>query len=156
MHGTIPKKIGRVIANLITHPQYIPRCIVHNIVNGHTPLDLQTPWFSYAAIDFLDKFIQPDMTVFEYGSGGSTLFSASRAKSVLAVENDSRWYGLVTQRLQEKGVANVTLKLCPFDFRKASGFENSEYFLALPDRPFDIIVIDGSEEWIQARPVCFK
>src|SRR4051812_28959184 len=78
MHGTIPTKIGRVIGDLVLHPQYIPRCVNHNLLNGKTPLDLEIPWFSYSAVDFLESFLQPSMTVCEYGSGGSTLFFAKR------------------------------------------------------------------------------
>ena len=74
MQGTVPAKIGRVLVNLIQHPQYISRCLAHNVVNGKTPLDLEVPWFSYAAIDFLETFLQPNMNVCEYGSGGSTVF----------------------------------------------------------------------------------
>ena len=92
MHGTVPQKIGRVLASLITHPHYIPRCVVHNLMNGKTPLDLEIPWFAYAAIDFLETFLQPHMTVCEYGSGGSTLFFAARAKSVFSIEDNPKWF----------------------------------------------------------------
>ena len=30
------------------------------------------------------------------------------------------------------------------------------HLLALPKRKFDVIVIDGSEEWNQVRPICFR
>jgi SAM-dependent methyltransferase len=156
MHGTIPQKIGRVISNLVLHPQYISRCVSHNLVNGKTPLDLEIPWFSYAAIDFLEKFVQPHMTVCEYGSGGSTLFFARRAHSVFSIEDNPEWFERVQKRLKEKSVSNVTLKLCPFDFKNPAGFEESEYLKAIPDERFDIIVVDGSEEWTQVRPVCFQ
>jgi len=156
MHGTVPQKIGRVIADLITHPQYVPRCLSHNLINGHTPLDLEIPWFSYAAIDFLDEFLKPHMTVCEYGSGGSTLFFASLAKSVWSIEDNSKWFESVSGRLREKGIQNVTLKLHPFDFKNPVAFEKSEYLHAMPDQKFDIIVVDGSEEWTQVRPICFQ
>src|SRR5215203_492131 len=99
MHGTIPQKIGRLVTDLILHPQYISRCVTHNLVNGKTPLDLQIPWFSYAAIDFLEKYIKREMTVCEYGSGGSTLFFAERAKSVYSIEDNAKWFDLVQARL---------------------------------------------------------
>ena len=73
MHGTLPAKVGRVIANLISHPGYIPRW-TDALVARKRPLDLEIPWFSYAAIDFLEDYLQPEMSVFEYGTGGSTLF----------------------------------------------------------------------------------
>src|SRR5438270_13938588 len=99
MHGTVSQKIGRVIGNLILHPQYISRCVSHNLVNGKTPLDLELPWFSYAAIDFLETFLEPHMSVCEYGSGGSTVFFARRVESVVSIEDNRQWHGLVCSRL---------------------------------------------------------
>ncbi len=156
MQGTVPRKIGRLITNLVLHPQYIPRCVSHNLVNGKTPLDLEIPWFSYAAIDFLERFLELHMTVCEYGSGGSTLFFARRVKSVFSIEDNPRWHELVSRRLQERGLRNVTLKLCPFDFKNPVGFEQSEYLTAMPEERFDVVVVDGSEEWTQVRPICFE
>ena len=156
MHGTVPQKIGRIITNLALHPGYISRCLAHNVLPGRTPLDLEIPWFSYAAIDFLEAYLRPEMKVFEYGSGGSTLFFARRTQSVLSVEDNPKWFELVTHRLQEKQVDNAVLKLCPFDFKNPAGFEESDYLNALPNEKFDVIVVDGSEEWTQVRPVCFR
>ena len=156
MHGTVSQKIGRVIGNLITHPQYISRCFTHNVINGKTPLDLEIPWFSYAAIDFLKGFLRPDMNVFEYGSGGSTLFFARRAKRVISVEDNPQWFDWVSRRLREKGLENATLKLCEFNFKNPVGFENSAYLHGMPDEKFDVIIVDGSEEWTQVRPLCFE
>ncbi|MEY2427358.1 MAG: hypothetical protein QOJ40_243 [Verrucomicrobiota bacterium] len=156
MHGTIPQKIGRVITNLTLHPQYISRCLTHNVLNGKMPLDLELPWFSYASIDFLEEWLKPDMTVCEYGSGGSTLFFASRVKSVYSIEDNPKWLELVTARLKQKSLRNVTLKLCPFDARNPVGFETSDYLHAIPNERFDVIVVDGTEEWTPIRPFCFQ
>ncbi|MBU6399666.1 MAG: hypothetical protein KGS61_05060, partial [Verrucomicrobia bacterium] len=73
MKGSAPRKFGRLVGNLVTHPSYLPRYVRHNLRNGKYPLDLELPWFAYAAIDFLDRYLRPDMRVCEYGSGGSTL-----------------------------------------------------------------------------------
>lgn len=156
MQGTVAKKVGRVMADLIQHPQYIPRCLAHNLVQSRTPLELELPWFSYLAIDFLQDYLRPHMRAAEYGSGGSTLFFAQRVSSVLSIENNAFWHELVQRRLQDKHLANVTLKLCPFDARQPDDFEHSDYLNALPDENFDMIVIDGSEEWIPLRPICFE
>jgi hypothetical protein len=156
MHGTVPQKIGRVIGSLISHPQYISRCLAHNVINGKTPLDLEIPWFSYAAIDFLDSFVRPHMTVFEYGSGGSTLFFAKRAKSVRSVEDNPKWFEWVSRKLMQKGLANASLSLCEFNFKEPVGFEHSAYLNAIADEKFDVIVVDSSEEWTHVRPICFE
>jgi SAM-dependent methyltransferase len=156
MKGSIPAKIGRLVANLALNPQYVPRTLRHNVINGATPLDLELPWFSYAAIDFLSKQLRNDMEVAEYGSGGSTLFFAKRTRKVFSIEDNEKWFALVSERVKQLGFKNVELKLCPFDFKNPTGFEKSDYLLALPNRTFDVIVIDGSEEWSQVRPVCFE
>lgn len=156
MHGTVPQKIGRVLADLALHPTYVPRFVAHNVINGRSPLDLEIPWFAYAAIDFLEGYLRPDMKVCEYGSGGSTLFFAARTASVFSIEDNPKWHELVCRRLEEKGYHNARLKLCPFDFKNPTDFENSEYLLAIPDEKFDVIVVDGSEEWVQVRPICFR
>jgi len=156
MKGSIPVKVGRLVANLALNPSYLPRAFRHNVINGASPLDLELPWFSYAAIDFLAERLSPDMQVCEYGSGGSTLFFARRTKSVFSIEDNPKWFELVSRRLQKKGIANATLKLAPFDFKNPVGFETSEYLNAIPDEIFDVVVVDGSEEWTQVRPMCFK
>jgi len=156
MHGTIPQKVGRLVANLALHPRYVSRYVAHNVFNGKSPLDLETPWFSYAAIDFLDKYLQPGMVVGEYGSGGSTLFFARRVKSVYSIEDNVHWFERVKQRLAVKRISNVTIGVFPFDFKSPVGFENSAYLRSMPDRQCDVIVVDGTEEWIQVRPTCFR
>jgi hypothetical protein len=156
MHGTVPQKLGRVLTNLVLHPQYVSRCLNHNVLRSARPLDLGLPWFSYAAIDFLDSWLKPHMTVCEYGSGGSTLFFATRVKSVFAIEDNASWQELVMSKLAQRGLQNATVRLCPFDFKNPAGFEQSAYLHALPDERFDVIVVDGSEEWMKVRPACFR
>lgn len=155
MKGSLPVKIGRLVANLALNPRYVPRTIKHNVINGATPLDLELPWFSYSAIDYLAKYLTPEMEVCEYGSGGSTLFFARRTKHVFSIEDNPTWYELVSKRIKQLAMKNAQLTLCPFDFKNPVGFEKSEYLNAMPNRKFDIIVIDGSEEWSQVRPICF-
>jgi SAM-dependent methyltransferase len=154
--GTLPTKVGRLVSNLALRPRYLPRYVGHNVFADTTPLDLELPWFSYAAIDFLDEYLGPHMTVCEYGSGGSTLFCARRAKSVFAIEDNAQWFGLVMDWLHEKQIKNATVELFPFDFKNPVGFEASAYLNAIPDEKFDVIIVDGTEEWIPVRQTCFR
>ena len=156
MKGSIPRKIGRLLADLLVHhPVYLPRCLEHNIINGVSPLDLEVPWFSYAANDFLDAWLQPHMVVCEYGAGGSTLFYSRRTRFVYSIEDDEKWHELVSKRLLEKDIRNVDMRFRPFGFKNPTGFEDSDYLHAMPDESFDVISIDGTEEWTQVRPICF-
>lgn len=154
--GSVAQRTAQLVVNLTTSPQYVPRYVAHNFFGNKSPLNLEIPWFSYAAIDFLSGFLRPQMSVFEYGSGGSTIFFSKRVKQVQSVEDDASWYEFVSKRLKEKGLANVSVKLCPFDFKNPVGFEDSAYCRALPNERFDVIVVDGKEEWVHVRPTCFK
>ena len=156
MTGTTPRKVGRLIAGLAFHPRYLTRYIQHNLRNGHSPLDLEIPWFSYAAIDYLNTYLQTNMSVFEFGSGGSTIFFARRTKHVSAVENEAAWFNRVSQRLKDKSIQNVEMRLRQFDVKNPENFEHSAYLNALSGATFDVIVVDGAEEWVQVRPICFQ
>jgi len=65
------------------------------------------PWFTYPAIEYLKQFDFSDKRVFEYGAGNSSLFWASRAKEVVAVESDRRWF----DRISGACPANLLLNL---------------------------------------------
>ena len=156
MQGTVAEKVVRLAGDFIAHPDYAARYVSDNVLHKQTPLDLMKPWFSYAAIDFLEKNLRPEMSVCEYGSGGSTIFFAKRIKSVFSIEDNSMWHQLVSERLKKLDIHNAEMVLFPFNFKNPAGFEKSAYMNAVPDRPFDIYVIDGSEEWDQVRPICFK
>ncbi|MDB6022370.1 MAG: hypothetical protein JWQ04_2227, partial [Pedosphaera sp.] len=156
MNGNIATKVCRLTGDLAAHPDYLKRYVANNVLRRRTPLELEQPWFSYAAIDFLERRLQPQMTVCEYGSGGSTIFFARRVREVHSIEDNPKWFALVNRRLAELRILNAEIRLFPFDFKNPAGFEKSAYLNAIPDRPFDIYVIDGSEEWEQVRPLCFQ
>ncbi len=155
MHGTLAQKVGRVVFDLALHPDFLPRYIKSSILPRRTPLDLESPWFSYASIDYLAAHLTRDMSVCEYGSGGSTLFFARRVKSVFSIEDNEHWFDLVQKSLREKSISNVTISLHPYNFKNPVAFENSKYLHAIPDEKFDVIVVDGTEEWTPVRPACF-
>jgi len=102
-----------------------------------TPVDADgepLPWFTYAAIDFLEPRVRSDMRVFEYGSGHSTLWWAARVASVTSYEHDRGWY----ERLLNTLPANVEyhhVRLTPAE-KYAAGCAEAGV-------RFDIIVIDG-------------
>ena len=156
MRGNVSTKIARLGVHLLTHPSYFRRYMQQSLLTHKTPLDLELPWFAYAAIEFLNSYLKPHMKVAEYGSGGSTIFFARRTGFVHAVEDNREWYERVTRRLNEKWIINVRMTFCPFDFKDPIGFEKSDYLHALPEEPQDVISIDSSEEWIQVRPTCFR
>tara|TARA_Y100000588_G_scaffold320869_1_gene351714 strand:- start:325 stop:1140 length:816 start_codon:yes stop_codon:yes gene_type:complete len=91
------------------------------------------PWFTYPAIDFLDRIALPGWQVFEWGSGNSTLWWASKTESVIAVEDNESWHDEIKRQLPQ----NATIL-------KRS---DEAYFKAICDYPkehFDAVIVDGS------------
>lgn len=103
------------------------------------------PWFTYPAIEALNNWDLSDKRVFEYGSGFSTLFWASRAKEVISVEHDRVWY----EKIAGLAPKNVRLILAPIDRDEANPDPSEEtreqfnaYANAIEGR-FNVIVVDG-------------
>jgi hypothetical protein len=150
------QRVQKLAGNLIRNPGLIPRYILHNCLAQQPPIELELPWFSYGAIDFLDGFLRPQMRVFEFGSGGSTLFFAERCRSVESIEENRDWAEQVKERAAVRGLNNITLRICPFDFSRTNGFEASDYLTQIRGRSPDVVVVDGSDDLFVFRPICFR
>ncbi len=90
------------------------------------------PWYTYGAMHFLERRLQPRMRVFEYGSGHSTLWYSSRVTTVVSVEHDRAW----AREMAELAPANATVVLQT----EMTAYVNE---IKRHDGPFDIVVIDG-------------
>lgn len=143
---------------------------LYSLLPGHNPVDDQRPWINYRATEWLAAYLKPHMRVFEYGSGGSTLFLAERIAHVVSVEHDESFYHFMVERLRREGVVNCTPLLrvpeplemaeaptyscesftSEWPAHKAMNFE--AYVKAIdtyPDGSFDLVTVDG-----RARPSC--
>ena len=111
---------------------------LHSCAEGHPcePDGSPLPWMNYALIRFLQQRLNPSLTLFEYGSGYSTLFFARLVDQVVSVEADRDWF----EDLRPKCPPNVTLVYQPFE-------PDATYCqLVSRDGPqHDIVVIDGSD-----------
>jgi len=129
------------------------------------------PWLCFSAIDRIKKILHPNMTVFEYGSGASTLFWSSRVKAVISIEHDKVWYEKTGRDLAEAGVSNVTYILSeaePDSTYQTKSYKDPGHYISddhnfrgknfesyvkqidkFDDHYFDMIIIDG-----RARPSC--
>jgi len=144
-----------------------------HLAPGRNSVNDRSPWISFSAIRFLKKIIRKDMRVFEYGSGGSTLFWISRVQEVVSVEHDHSWYSNMKKQLDEQEIQNYRYMLVEplndpgFDHKR---FKNPDDYISAdpaykgknfeqyaksidsyPDGYFDIVVVDG-----RARPSCIK
>ena len=96
------------------------------------------------------------MQVFEFGSGGSTLFFAQQCKSVTSVEDNAHWCEIVAARLARRGIENANVRYLPVAFTGEEEFLASEYLKAVRQSIFDVIVVDGTEWTANVRPNCFR
>ena len=149
------KRLEKLIINLVTNPALIPLYIKHNILQKKLPIDIELPWWSYKAIRYVDSIVR-DKTVFEYGTGGSTILFSRKAKKIVAVEDDKDWFHIVEDRLNKLNITNVEIFLSPFDFRKPENFLESAYLHSVDVDNFDIIIIDGQDWSFQERIKCFR
>jgi len=162
------RKILRMTGKLMRHPRelpYGPRWF-RSQLPGHSPLQDEMPWITFRAIDWLDGFLKPDMNVFEYGAGGSTLYLAKRVRRVVSVEHDEGFHELVSSILTNRSIANCELILhkaepCNDSNRhfashqkKYQGFCFESYVKAIDayqDHSFDLVLVDG-----RARMACVE
>lgn len=93
------------------------------------------PWWSYSFIYFLQDRLNTNMTVFEFGSGNSTLWLAKHVKHVISIETEKKWY----EYLKDIVPSNVELKHVKFDwddyYQEANSF----------DQQFDIVIVDNRD-----------
>jgi len=132
-------------------------------------LNKKQPWLVFDAIDFLNSLPLENKRVFEYGSGGSTLYWLSRNMLSVSVEHDPGWFELVRVHLEismemdyrlvqpQKSVAKVSLDIAdPLLYlsgdTRFQGYNFKNYASQIdtfPDEYFDVVLVDG-----RARPAC--
>jgi predicted O-methyltransferase YrrM len=125
----------------------------------------------FPATELLARNLKSGARVFEYGSGGSTIYFARTAREVVSVEHEPLWYQRVEAEIARRGLTNVDYKLCEpevdpsFDHGKiadpqayfsaddkSAGHSFKKYVRIIesyPDGYFDLVVVDG-----RARPSC--
>ena len=102
------------------------------------------PWLNKEALDFIRGEVQPWWTVFEWGSGHSTLWWQEYVKRITSIEHFSVWYNALKFKVKK----NCTLLQRKLIKSKTCAYTNAinEY----PDK-YDCIIIDGRN-----RVLCTK
>lgn len=127
------------------------------------------PWLVFEAIDALAGLDLRGKRVFEYGSGGSTLYWLKRGATCVSVEHDPAWYARVREELGAAAAVDYRLVLpapgnTNHDPADPDGYASAERAYAgmnfrdycaqiddWPDESFDLVLIDG-----RARTSCIK
>jgi len=94
------------------------------------------PWVTYSFIDFIRPRLHKDLTIFEYGSGSSTIFYAKNVKRVVSVEHDEAWFN----KIVKSKPGNAEMIFCKLE----RGGAYAQKAAALGEK-FDIIIVDGRD-----------
>lgn len=93
------------------------------------------PWLTRGAITFLEKILNNNMVILEYGCGTSTVWYAQRSMHLMSIEHDKGWFDRVYEYLQFKNIKNVDLRYVDICDGYVETIDNMG--------KFDIISIDG-------------
>jgi hypothetical protein len=140
-------------------------------------LDLELPWITIIAKNYIDKFLKnkskTEVKIFEFGSGGSSLFFLKYSSQVVSIEHDKNWFELVSKTVKQKNIKGwngnlidpepiknyADIKLDASDplhyYSTDENFLNcifknyASYIDNFPDNYFDLVLVDG-----RSRPSC--
>jgi len=136
------------------------------IVKNLKAFDNAKPWIVPSAVLWLDKYLKPEMNIFEWGMGSSTVYFARHSK-IFSVEHNSQWYRKVKLYFLLNGLSGKLKLIRPEhngggDFQDPSQFCSScelnkndtfiKYVTEITNYPinhFDLVIVDG-----RARPSC--
>lgn len=94
------------------------------------------PDWSPDTIHKIDKVLNKTYTVFEWGTGYSTIWLAQRVGKVITMEHDPDWFYKIQEIIRELGLTNIEQHLYPLD--------NEKYYTKIHDfKDIDFIIIDG-------------
>lgn len=102
------------------------------------------PWMTYPCIRFLEERLKAPFLVFEWGSGGSTLWWSKLARKVISVEHNEEWARRVSSELP----SHCQLLKYPKDA--------PEYVDCVKEvEDVDIVIIDGRNR-VSCAMACVK
>ncbi len=98
------------------------------------------PWMNYAIINFLQERLHKNISIFEFGSGFSSVFYAQKAKQVFSVEYNKEWKQKVEELFVENQLNNSTVFYCEVNENYTKAIEKF-----LPKNKFELIIVDGRQ-----------
>jgi hypothetical protein len=132
--------VSAVLLRKPTDVKYLPK-LAKGI--GKSTLETRLPWLPFELIDYLDRRLNSESRVFEFGGGGSTAWFSDRVAVVVTVEHDPQWYEALRTRLGS--AKNLDLRLVEV----SSGFSGYVRNIEQETQDFDLVLVDG-----RARVAC--
>lgn len=96
---------------------------------------LDKPLLTPEALNYLSGLLTPATSVFEWGSGASTIWLAQRVAEVVSVEHNENWHSLVVEALFDRGLEAQVWLLPREKLHRAA--------LDYKPETFDVVLVDG-------------
>ncbi len=100
------------------------------------------PWLTPTAIRFLEGWLKPGHTVFEWGAGRSTLWFARRVQNVVTVEHDPVWFLKIRSEVSHLKLNNVEILFIADNQDPISPMHYVGAFKQVA-RQCDLVLVDG-------------
>ena len=164
-HKILYKKFGNNFAivwnNFLSqYPKFkkYSNLFLQSRIQGNSSISLEIPWINFLAIDYLNKILNLESKVFEYGMGGSTIFFAKKTAEVFSVEHNKNYYEEVNKLIEQKykkQSIQLSLSVPKADSVETkytsnrleySGLSFKDYVHMInqfPDQYFDLVLVDG-------------
>ena len=125
-----------------------------------------TPFYTPRATKFIEKQLNKNSKVFEWGSGKSSLWFCKRIGEYTCVEHDKLWFDEILRNFKEKNIQHANITYIPkneinnvyhwetdWPYYRLLNHSPSKpefrnymmYIDSYPDKYFDCIVVDGRE-----------
>jgi hypothetical protein len=130
------------------------------------------PLMNKKEVDCILSYLDKTKTVFEWGSGNSTIFFAKHCKHIFSVEHDVHWLNLVSDMCLKEDLSNVGVIFQPrkephinftngysklIDDQRSENFEN--YIKAIDKikdpETFDFFILDGRAR-VECAEYCLR
>ena len=143
---------------------------VRTLLPGFGPVSGNFPYMPFKAKAWLESYLKPNMSVFEYGSGGSTTFLSRKVHELISIEHDKSWYRRVSSEVSKRGISNcrcllyepekkISVEMSVYSCKSYTstlgeyvGMSFENYVRSIekyPDGYFDLVIVDG-----RARASC--
>ena len=120
-------------------------------IRRESPISRGLPWISYPSLRFLQDVVEPDMRVFEWGSGGSTIFFARRGCRITSIESSEFWHARIKSGLDvltSEQRSNVDLRFIRAHPQEYPRGLDAYVSSVLDGAPWDLVLVDG---WVRVR-----
>ncbi len=165
-HARRAVKLFRILKFAVSSQFFFPwlSSLIRSIILDHHTLKDNVPWLTFKSRVWLEKYLKSDMSIFEYGSGGSSIFISKKTKEIFSIEHNKEWYQIISKEIENQHIGNCKLLLIEperdlfnrEDYSNPNNYLSSSpiyrkmnfrrYVLSIDDFPddyFDMVIVDG-------------